>query len=252
MTKHLKTSTSMIHHKTQHLLQIMPVLLLVPRTTKLQCNTLFAPHGFSPFCLHSLKPPLQKWRILENTICSNRTLCDYHYTDYWLCADELNTRVILAYSKPTIALTSVEIHGAVSYISFPRCVLYCITVRISKCVSQRNVSGRARSIGSCPPAQHSARVPDRRLHTGEWTVYLGTRRCHCQTGREVSIDWRAASVRRVHPYDDPSSNRCIRQLRMHPLSSARTHSPHARSRLPLSSEGAGIDLQEDGVSHRNG
>ena len=50
---------------------------------------------------------------------------------------------------------------------------------------------------------------------------------------------RAASVRRVHPYDDPSSNRCIRRPRMHPQSGARAHSPKAphRSSCPPRTRG---------------
>ena len=67
---------------------------------------------------------------------------------------------------------------------------------------------------------------------------------------------RAASVRRVHPYDDPSSNGCIRRPRMHPQRSARQHSPKSpRCCAPRAREHTGTRTRCDaaeGESRRAG
>ena len=60
-----------------------------------------------------------------------------------------------------------------------------------------------------------------------------------QLTAQGQLSIRAASVRRVHPYDDPSSNRCIRRPWMHPQYGTPAHSPKAprRSSCPPSTRG---------------
>ena len=52
----------------------------------------------------------------------------------------------------------------------------------------------------------------------------------------------------MHPYDDPSSNRCIRRPRMHPQPSACAHSPKALVALcvPRARDGHGRNCGKEG------